>query len=86
MERLETVLRIVNVISFAELNCVYRHILTSVHNIKGVLRILGALLCSQKLYSRKDALGKLELLIPVADPRFLEKLLLLNWGAPLIFN
>ena len=58
----------------------------SVHNIKGVLRILGALLCSQKLYSRKDALGKLELLIPVADPRFLDELLSLNWGDVLILS
>jgi hypothetical protein len=83
MERLDAVLRIVNPlgnIPFAELNCLYRHILASTHNIKGVLRILGALLCSQKLHCRKDALGKLELPIPVTDPRFLEELLSLNRG------
>ena len=83
VERLEAVLRIVNPlgdIPFAELDCLYRHILASAHNNKGVLRILGALLCSQKLYSRKDALGKLELPIPIADPRFLEELLSLNRG------
>jgi hypothetical protein len=83
VERLEAVLRIVNPlgdIPYAELDCLYRHILVSAHNVKGVLRILGALLCSQKLYSRKDALGKVELPIPVADPRFLEELLSLNRG------
>ena len=83
MERLEAVLRIVNPlgdIPFAELDCLYRHILGSAHNIKGVLRILGALLCSQKLYSRKDTLGKLEISIPISDPRFLEELLSLNRG------
>jgi hypothetical protein len=54
VERLEAVLRIVNPlgdIPFAELDCLYRHILVSAHDVKGVLRILGALLCSQKLYS-----------------------------------
>jgi hypothetical protein len=83
VERLEAVLRIVNPlgdIPFAELDCLYRHILASAQNVKGVLRILGALLCSQKLYSRKDALGKVELPIPVTDPRFLEELLPLNRG------
>jgi len=83
VERLEAVLRIANPlgdIPFAELDCLYRHILASAHNTKGVLRILGALLCTQKLYSRKDALGKLELPIPTADPRFLEELLSLNRG------
>jgi hypothetical protein len=90
MERLEAVLRIFNPmgdIPFAELDCFYRHILASAHNIKGVLRILGALLCYQTLYSRKDALGKAELPIPVADPRFLEELLSLNRGdIPLILS
>jgi len=69
MERLEAVLRIVNPlgdIPFAELDCFYRHILASAHNVKGVLRILGSLLCYQTFYSRKDALGKAELPIPVA--------------------
>jgi len=83
VERLEAVLRIVNPlgdIPFAELDCLYRHILASAHKFKGVLRIFGALLCSQKLYSRKDALGKVELPIPVADPRFLKELLSLNRG------
>ena len=83
VERLEAVLRIVNPlgdIPFAELDGLYRHILASAHNTKGVLRILGAPLCSQKLYSGKDALGKLELPIPIAGPRFLEELLSLNRG------
>ena len=83
MERLEAILRIFNPlgdIPFTELDCLYRHILASAHKFKGVLHILGALLCSQKLYSRKDALGKVELLIPVDDPCFLEELLSLNRG------
>ena len=83
IEHLKAVLRIVNPlgnIPFAELDCLYCHILTSAHNTKGVLCILGALLCSQKLYSQKDALGKLELPIPIVGPQFLEELLSLNWG------
>ena len=83
VERLEAVLRIVNPlgdIPFSELDCLYRPILASAHDTKGALRILGAPLCTQKLYSRKDALGKLELPIPVADPRFLEQPLSLNWA------
>ena len=83
IEHLEAVLRIVNPlgnIPFAELDCLYHHILTSAHNTKGVLHILGALLCSQKLYSRKDTLGKLKLPIPITGPWFLKELLLLNRG------
>jgi len=90
MEHLEAILRIVNPlcdIPFAELDCLYRHILASAHDVKGVLRITGALLFSQKLYSRKDALGKFELPIPATDPRFLEELLSLNRGdIPLILT
>jgi len=83
VERLEAVLRIINPlgdIPFAELDCLYRHILASVHNIKGVLRILGALLCTQKLETRTEAMCKTEVSIPIADPRFLEELLSLNRG------
>jgi hypothetical protein len=67
-------------IPFAELDWLYRHILASVHNIKVVLLILGALLCCQKLNSKKDTMGKTEVSIPIADPRFLEELLSLNRG------
>ena len=52
----------------------------SAHNVEGVLRILCALLCSQKLNSRNDTLGKFKLPIPVTDPRSLEELLSLNRG------
>ena len=54
IEHLEAVLRIVNPlgnIPFAELDGLYCHILASAHNTKGVLCIVGALLCSQELYS-----------------------------------
>jgi hypothetical protein len=83
VERLEAVLRIANPfgdIPFSEFDCLYRHILVSAHNTQAALRILGALLCSPKLYSWKDPLGKLELSIPIRDPHFLEELLLLNRG------
>lgn len=84
VERLDAVLRISNpvgdLISFAELDCVYRHVFASVHNIKTVLRILGALLFGQRLHSKKSASGTMELAIPITDPRFLEELLSLNRG------
>ena len=83
VERLDSVLRIANPmgdIPFAELDSLYRHIFASVHNIKGVLRILGALLFAQRLYSKKTAPNDPELPIPVTDPRFLEELLSLNRG------
>ncbi|KDR77817.1 hypothetical protein GALMADRAFT_245920 [Galerina marginata CBS 339.88] len=83
VERLDAVLRISNPIGdipFAELDCLYRHIFASVHNIKGVLRILGAILFAQRLFSKKTAPNEPELPIPVTDPRFLEELLSLNRG------
>jgi hypothetical protein len=83
VERLEAVLRIANPfgdIPFSEFDCLYRHILVSAHNTQAALRNLGVLLHSQKLYSWKDASGKLELPIPITDPHFLEELLLLNRG------
>ena len=46
VECLEAVLRIVNSlgdIPFSELDCLYGHIFASVHNVKGALRIHGAL-------------------------------------------
>jgi len=51
-----------------------------VHNIKGVLRILGAILFATRLFSLKSIAGTGELPIPVTDPRFLEELLSLNRG------
>ena len=83
VERLEAVLRISNPVGdtpFAELDCLYRHVFASVHNIKTVLRILGALLFGQRLHSKKSASGTMELAIPITDPRFLEELLSLNRG------
>ncbi|KAF8878896.1 hypothetical protein CPB84DRAFT_1793757 [Gymnopilus junonius] len=83
VERLDAVLRINNPmgdIPFAELDCLYRHIFAAVNNIKGVLRILGAILFSQRLYSKKFAQNDPELPIPTTDPRFLEELLGLNRG------
>jgi RecA/RadA recombinase len=83
VERLDAVLRISNPVGdtpFAELDCLYRHVFASVHNIKTVLRILGALLFGQRLYSKKSASGTMELAIPITDPRFLEELLSLNRG------
>jgi len=83
VERLDAVLRISNPagdIPFAELDSLYRHVLGSVHNIKGVLRILGAILFATRLFSRKSIAGTGELPIPVTDPRFLEELLSLNRG------
>ena len=83
VERLDAVLRISNPVGdtpFAELDCLYRHVFASVHNIKTVLRILGALLFGQRLQSKKSASGSMELAIPITDPRFLEELLSLNRG------
>ncbi len=83
VERLESVLRIHNPagdIPFAELDCLYKHVFSSVHNVRGVLRILGALLFASRLYSKKSSSGSGELPIPVTDPRFLEELLSLNRG------
>ncbi|KAF9034313.1 hypothetical protein BJ165DRAFT_673938 [Panaeolus papilionaceus] len=81
-DRLDALLRLNNplqAIPFAELDCIYRHVFVSVHNIKGVLRILGALLFAQRIFSKKSASGT-EVPIPVTDPRFLEELLSLNRG------
>ena len=54
VERWDTVLRISNSIGdrtlFAELDCLYRYVFRSVHNIKAVLCILGALLFGQRLH------------------------------------
>lgn len=90
VERLEAILRIVkpldNIPQVSEFDCLHRHIITSAYNVKGVLRILGALLYSQKLYSPKGALDKFELSIPVTDTHFLEILLLLNYGDIPLFN
>ena len=84
VERLDAVLRISNSVGdrtpFAELDCLYRHVFASVHNIKTVLRILGALLFGQRLHSKKSPNGTVELAIPITDPRFLEELLSLNRG------
>ncbi|KAH9480031.1 hypothetical protein JR316_0006628 [Psilocybe cubensis] len=83
VERLDSVLRISNPmvdIPFTELDCLYRHILSSAHNIKGVLRILGAILFSQRPFSKKRSPTEPELPIPVTDPRFMEELLSLNRG------
>ena len=83
VERLDAVLRISNPVGdipFAELDCLYRHIFANVHNIKGVLRILGAILFAQRLHSKKISANEPELPIPVTDPRFLEELLSLNRG------
>ncbi|KAF9522299.1 hypothetical protein CPB83DRAFT_118210 [Crepidotus variabilis] len=83
VERLDAVLRIHNTVGdipFAELDCLYRHIFSAVQNIKGVLRILGALLFASRLFSKRQPSGAGELSIPVTDPRFLEELLSLNRG------
>ncbi|KAF9550936.1 hypothetical protein CPC08DRAFT_320964 [Agrocybe pediades] len=83
VERLDAVLRITNPVGnipFAELDCLYRLIFGNVHNIKGVLRILGAVLFAQRLHSKKISAHEPELPIPVSDPRFLEELLSLNRG------
>ena len=83
VERLEAVLRISNRLGdlpFAEVDCLYRHIFAAVHNLKTVLRVLGAIFFAQKLFSKRSVLVGAEIVIPVSDPRFLEELLSLNRG------
>ena len=83
MERLDAVLRLHNPVGdipFAELDCLYRHVFSSVHNFRNVTRILGALLFASRLFSKRMASGAGELPIPATDPRFLEELLSLNRG------
>lgn len=82
VERLEAVLRLQNRVGdipFAELDCLYRQVFSSVHNFRNVTRILGALLFASRRYSKRTAAGG-ELGIPITDPRFLEELLSLNRG------
>jgi len=75
VERLDAVLRISNPagdIPFAELDSLYRHVLGSVHNIKGYLRILGAILEELLSLNRGDVsfiLGDLHSIINVPDTR-----------------
>jgi len=45
----------------------------SMHNIKGVLHILGAILFAKRLVSRKYIAGTEEFPIPVTDLCFLEE-------------
>ena len=83
VERLDAVLRLHNAVGdipFAELDCLYRHVFSSVHNFRNVTRILGALLFASRLFSKRMPSGAGELPIPVTDPRFLEELLSLNRG------